>query len=44
MAALAAKDIVKRLAKRRILILLVLAVLACFGGIINEGVSQCSAK
>lgn len=35
MAALAAKDIVKRLAKRRILILLVLAVLACFGGIIS---------
>lgn len=35
MAALAAKDIVKRLAKRRILILLVLVVLACFGGIIS---------
>ena len=35
MAALAAKDIVKRLAKRRILILLVLAILACFGGIIS---------
>lgn len=35
MAALAANDIVKRLAKRRILILLVLAVLACFGGIIS---------
>lgn len=35
MAALVAKDIVKRLAKRRILILLVLAVLACFGGIIS---------
>lgn len=35
MAALAAKDIVKRLAKRRILILLVLTVLACFGGIIS---------
>ena len=35
MAALAAKDTIKRLAKRRILILLVLAVLACFGGIIS---------
>ncbi|MCI7261585.1 MAG: iron ABC transporter permease [Selenomonas sp.] len=35
MAALAAKDNIKRLAKRRILILLVLAVLACFGGIIS---------
>ena len=35
MAALAAKDSIKRLAKRRILILLVLAVLACLGGIIS---------
>ena len=35
MAALAAKDTIKRLAKRRILILLVLAVLACLGGIIS---------
>lgn len=35
MAALAAKETIKRLAKRRILILLVLAVLACFGGIIS---------
>ena len=35
MVALAAKDNIKRLAKRRILILLVLAVLACFGGIIS---------
>lgn len=35
MAALVAKDTIKRLAKRRILILLVLAVLACFGGIIS---------
>lgn len=35
MAALAAKATIKRLAKRRILILLVLAVLACFGGIIS---------
>lgn len=35
MVPLAAKDTIKRLAKRRILILLVLAVLACFGGIIS---------
>ena len=35
MAVLAAKDTIKNIAKRRILILVVLAVLACFGGIIS---------